>query len=222
MSNDPVVDVSWYGAVAYCNWRSQQEGKQPCYNLSTWACDFSKNGYRLPTEAEWEYAARGGLSGKRFPWGDIITHGQANYHSYWGVGKPLQMINHFMQLMGAHREPYHPCESYDHNPTSGCHPTWKDWIEPYTSPVGSFPDNSYGLYDMVGNVCEWCNDWYSDTYYSTSPINNPTGPITGNNRVGRGGCWMHEAYRNRVTKRFSSPPYNGSIYGGFRVVLGPN
>jgi len=71
MSNDPMVRVSWFGAVAYCNWRSQQEGLQPCYNLSTWECDFGKNGYHLPTEAQWEYAARGGLSGQRFPWGEV-------------------------------------------------------------------------------------------------------------------------------------------------------
>jgi len=191
MVNDPMVVVSWYGAVAYCNWRSQQEGLEPCYKLSTWACDFSKNGYRLPTEAQWEYAARGGLSGKRFPWGDTITHSHANYYS---------------------RSDY----SYDTSPTRGYHPTWNDGIMPYTSPVGSFTPNGYGLYDMVGNVVEWCNDWYSGTYYGSSPETNPTGPLTGNFRVLRGGSWYDLARSCRVAYR----PYGTPVirYGvGFRV-----
>jgi len=192
MSDDPMVMVSWYGAAAYCNWRSQQDGKELCYNLSTWNCDFSKKGYRLATEAEWEYAARGGLSGRRFPWGDTITHSQANYYS----------------------DSYY---SYDISPTRGFHPVWDD-VYPYTSPVGSFPVTGYGLYDMAGNVWEWCYDWYGT--YSSSPQTNPRGPTTGTYRVLRGGGWLSDAYHCRVA-------YRGDIFWpggrdpnyGFRVVL---
>jgi sulfatase modifying factor 1 len=198
MTNDPMVMVSWYGAVAYCNWRSQQEGKQICYDLSTWNCDFSKKGYRLATEAEWEYAARGRLSGNRFPWGDTITHSQANYYSWWNGGVP-----------------YFP---YDLNPVEGYHPTWNDGVLPYTSQVGSFPANGYGLYDMAGNVWEWCNDRYSEIYYSSSPTNNPTGPVTGSNRVARGGNYGGANYCRVSCRNNYNPIYRGNGYG-FRVVL---
>ncbi len=144
-TNYPVHTVNWYDVVKWCNARSEKEGKTPCYNLSTWACNFAANGYRLPTEAEWEYVARGGLSGRRFPWGDTITHSQANYYSAsW--------------------------PSYDTNPTRGCHPTYATGGHPYTSPAGAFAANGYGLYDMAGNVWEWCNDLSAG-------------------RSIRGGCW---------------------------------
>jgi formylglycine-generating enzyme required for sulfatase activity len=221
MSNDPMVYVSWYGAAAYCNWLSQQEGREQCYNLSTWTCDFNKHGYRLPTEAEWEYAARGGLSGKRFPLGDTISHTQANYYGDSSY-------------------------SYDKSTTQGYHPLWNDGIEPYTSPVGFFDGamkyktdynwpgsstsyqttsgaNNYGLYDMAGNVCEWCNDWYSSTYYSSSPLNNPTGPTSGTYPflVLRGGSWRYRAISSRVAERINGPAFQvGTI--GFRVVLDLN
>jgi formylglycine-generating enzyme required for sulfatase activity len=192
MSKDPMVRVMWYGAAAYCNWRSQQEGKQICYNLSTWDCDFSKKGYRLATEAEWEYAARGGLAGKRFPWGDTITHGQANYYSDSSY-------------------------SYDISPTRGYHPAWNDGIQPYTSPVGSFPANGYGLYDMADNAWEWCNDWYGG--YSAGSLINPTGPTTGSGRVARGGNWSNGASACRVAFRYAYFANARDYILGFRVVV---
>jgi formylglycine-generating enzyme required for sulfatase activity len=194
MANDPMVHVTWYGAAAYCNWRSQEEGKEQCYNLSMLDCDFSKKGYRLATEAEWEYGARGGFSGRRFPWGDTISHSQANYRSESGY-------------------------SYDVSPTRGYHPTWDDGVSPYTAPAGSFPANGYGLYDMAANVYEWCNDWYSSTYYSSSPTNNPTGPISGIYRVIRGGAWDYNAYYCRVATRYNYAPTGRSRTLGFRLVL---
>lgn len=180
----PMADVSWYGAVAYCNWRSQQEGYQQGYDLSTWEYDFSKNGYRLPTEAEWEYAARGGEHNPyyRYPWGDSIDGSKANYSN---SGDPYETGSY-----------------------------------PWTTPVDYYPANGYGLYDMAGNVWDWCNDWYSDTYYSSSPYNNPTGPVSGSKRVLRGGCWFFGADYCRVALRFYPfHPGGRSSSGGFRVVL---
>jgi formylglycine-generating enzyme len=196
MSNDPMVMVSWYGAAAYCNWRSQQEGKELCYNLATWACDITKYGYRLATEAEWEYSARGGLSGKRFPWGDTIAQSQVNYFSYWSGGVP-----------------FYP---YDVSLTQGFHPNWTDGIMPYTSPVGTFAPNAYGLYDTTGNVWEWCNDWYD--VYSSGSQTNPTGPVTGTNRVMRGGSWGDDAAAQRLAYHAGVGPVTRYYSIGFRVV----
>ena len=204
MSNDPMVCVSWYGAGAYCNWRSDQEGYQKCYDPCNpnWDCDFSKRGYRLATEAEWEYAARGGLVGKRFPSGDNISHAWANYCSVWTAG--------------------HPYYFYDVSPTKNCHPTWDDGVVPYTSPGGTFSANAYGLYDMAGNVVEWCNDWHSGSYYDESPTNNPTGPPAGMflSRVLRGGWWSEDARDCRVASRgHVGRPASRSSGTGFRIVL---
>ena len=146
--DQPVAEVSWWDAIKYCTWRSRQEGLEEVYNETTGEADFTKNGYRLPTEAEWEVAARGGLEGKRYPRGDSISHDQANYSGTGGRDR------------------------------------WK-----YTAPVGSFSPNGYGLYDMAGNVREWCSDWYDSGYYNRSPSSNPTGPATGSFRVLRGGPW---------------------------------
>lgn len=179
-SGYPCIEVSWYGSVAYCNYRSEMEGRTPCYNLTDWSCDFSANGYRLPTEAEWEKAARGGLNGKRYGWGDLISHSKANY---WGDS------------------------------------VYKVGGYPYSSPVGSFAPNGYGLYDMAGNIWEWCSDWYDSAYYASSPSSNPRGASTGSYRVDRGGSWSNAAGGCRSSLRNWVSPSSADGNLGFRSVL---
>lgn len=196
MTVDPAVHITWYGAVAYCNWKSRQKGRDECYDLSDWTCDFTKSGYRLPTEAEWEYAVRGGRHDPylRFAWGNTIAHSQANYRS-WGE------------------------KVYDVSPTIGYHPVWNDGTEPYTAPVGSFVSNDYGLYDMSGNVWEWCNDRYNPYYYQTSPQVNPLGPSTGSTRVLRGGGWLDSPEWCRSANRVGVSPDYRTSRTGFRVAM---
>lgn len=204
MSNDPVVMVSWYGAAAYCNWLSIQTGKESCYNLSSWECNLAAHGYRLPTEAEWEHAGRGGNYSPyfRFAWGDTISHILANHY--------------------ADSAAY----TYDVNPPYpyfGFHPDWFGGEGgPYTSTIGSFSANGYGLFDMCGNVVEWCNDWYDGMYYYNSPYDNPSGPVNGTARICRGGAYDSSAPSCRISGRSYGNPNSRRINAGFRVLLNIN
>ena len=152
----PVVCVSWYGARAYAEWM----------------------GGRLPTEAEWEYAARSGGLPRQYSHGDRLNHNNANFV---GIGA----MDNFER----------------------------------SSPVGAFKATDLGLYDMVGNVWEWCSDWYRDDYYSQSAAHDPEGPILGEQKVMRGGSWSHSRWNCRAITRGRIKSNQTGEDIGFRVVM---
>jgi len=166
----PVEQTSWFDAVEYCNKRSEKEGLTPAYeiNRNTVTWNREADGYRLPTEAEWEYACR---AGTQTPFYSGTSVNEAGWH----IGN------------------------------SGAR----------THPVGEKQANDWGLYDMHGNVLEWCWDWLGN--YPSQANDNPSGPASGTGRVYRGGCWYFQANQIRSAYRFGNNPNMRSFIIGFRV-----
>jgi alpha-tubulin suppressor-like RCC1 family protein/formylglycine-generating enzyme required for sulfatase activity len=225
--NHPVWNISWYCAVKWANAKSEMAELTPAYYTDSsqttvyragdvdvdvgWV-KWDANGYRLPTEAEWERAVRGGYEGLRFPWGNTISFVNANYHSYAGTG------------WGA------AYDLGDGSGNGGQHPLYsgEGVPSPWTSPVGSFAPNAYGLYDVSGNLYEWVWDIYDANYYQQqtllSPSVNPHGPssaVAGIGRILRGGGWLlGGGVINRVDYRLPTLPTRNYTDRGFRLVVG--
>jgi formylglycine-generating enzyme required for sulfatase activity len=176
---NPVEQVRWSDAVRYCNARSKAEGLEPVYNLTTWQANNALGGYRLPTEAEWEYACRAGTKTKYYFGDDARKLGTYAWYKSNSGAKPR--------------------------------------------PIGSKAPNAWGLYDLSGNLSEWCYDRYSRTYYAESAAENPRGPATGDTRVLRGGSWDSEAgectssYRHKANPGYADACFGYDVYG-FRCV----
>jgi len=198
MADHPVVDISWYGAVVYCCWLSEMQGLTPAYNLSTWT-PASGDGYHLPSEAQWEYAA--------------AYDPAAPTDDHWRYGQSSDSIdcnsaNYMYDTMGFY-----------------CNPLGLSSI-PLTAPVGYHDGvnagtmdspSPAGCYDMSGNVREWCHDWYSETYYASSPGSNPAGPASGSYRVARGGGWHNSGSNCRSARRGYYDPSTTFNNIGFRL-----
>jgi formylglycine-generating enzyme required for sulfatase activity len=216
-ADHPVVGVRWFGAAAYTNWLSAEQGYPPCYDAS-WACDRAASGYRLPTEAEWEYAGRGGQYApyRIYPWGDEADATRANWPN---SGDPYETGSYPWTT---------PAGFYNGSLRQKADFNWPGDAPTYQTSDGA---NAYGLYDMAGNVWEWCDDWYGRDYYAASPEMNPRGPLTGSPmpdglpyRVLRGGNWYngpegHSRVSNRDPAYYRGPddPNHAWYHVGFRV-----
>lgn len=176
-ASHPVVNVTWNDANAFCQWLSRKEG----------------HNYRLPTEAEWEYACRAGSA--------------TRYHN----GDDPESLASVAALFDAQTARLFPQFKKYATAASDGHE--------FTAPTGSFPPNPFGLYDMHGNVWEWCSDWYEEDYYAHSPTDDPTGPTTGVVRVRRGGSWHSWPLYLRSSFRNYNTPDTRYVLVGFRVVM---
>jgi len=219
-ANHPVQTINWYDAAKWCNartdWENHMTGSRLafCYYtdtnrlvpyktglvvLATNNVDWAATGYRLPTEAEWEKASKGNVTGHRFPWGgDTVDYSKANF-----FGNSLAY-------------------PYDKTTTPGYSPAYATGAFPYTSPAGSFAANGYGLRDMAGNVQEWCWDWYDSVYYYSSPASDPLGPNSSTERIParvlRGGGWSSYAVDLQCAGRWKTKPTDLGYSMGFRSV----
>ena len=208
-ADHPMVGVMWPGAAVFCNWLSRQMGLPECYNPLDWSCDFTRTGYRLPTEAEWEYAGRGGNLNPYliYPRGNTIERNRTNLPD---SGDPYESGSY------PHTT---PAGFYDGGLKQKSTFNWPGTAESYQTGDGA---NGFGLYDMQGNVWELVNDWYGQSYYKTSPIDNPHGPDSGfimpdgkPYRGMRGGNWYNGLVTNGVNDGHSRVANrNPSYYRG--------
>jgi len=175
--NHPVINVSWNDATAYCAWMNQKTGKS----------------YRLPTEAEWEYAAGNGSRHTKYSWGNDAPSGKNGGNVADETKRPADGVGWTTKFEGYN-------DGY--------------W---FTAPVGAYNANNFGLFDMTGNVWEWCSDWYGSDYYKNSPASNPIGPSSGSDRGLRGGSWDSDPQDCRVAVRYNSAPGDRGDSLGFRL-----